>query len=95
MKMLGGIDSLFSYNRMLCFITAHWRGRPLVSRQVVVNLIGNTTTDTGLRIRAALDEDAYSSGIQVSEAELASLAIERDEFHGEWNYRLLPRNNDE
>lgn len=65
-----------------------------MSRQVVVNLIGNTTTDTGLRIRAALDEDAYSSGIQVSEEELASLAIERDKFHGEWNYRLLPRNND-
>jgi transposase len=80
--------------RMSCHITANWRGRPLISRQVVVNLIGNTTTDTGLRIRAALDENTYSSGIKVSEEELASLAIERDEFHGEWNYRLLPRNND-
>lgn len=81
-------------HRMFCHITANWRGRPLISRQVVVNLIGNTTTDTGLRIRAALDENTYSSGIKVSEEELASLAIERDEFHGEWNYRLLPRNND-
>lgn len=82
-------------HRMFCHITANWRGRPLISRQVVVNLIGNTTTDTGLRIRAALDENTYSSGIKVSEEELASLAIERDEFHGEWNYRLFPRNNDD
>jgi len=78
-------------HRMFCHITANWRGRPLISRQVVVNLIGNTTTREGLRIKADIDENTYAKGIKISEEELASLAIERDEFHGEWNYRLLPR----
>jgi hypothetical protein len=79
-------------HRMFCHITANWRGRPLISRQVVVNLIGSTTTQEGLCIKAALDEKTYSLGIKVSDKELAALAIERDEFHGEWNYRLMPRN---
>lgn len=78
-------------HRMFCHITANWRGRPLVSRQVVVNLIGNTRTREGLQIKAALDENTYTKGIKVSDEELASLALERDEFHGEWNYRFLPR----
>ncbi len=78
-------------HRMFCHITNNWRGRPLLSRQVVVNLIGSTTSKTGLRIRAALDERAYATGVKVSDEELAGLAIERDEFHGEWNYRLMPR----
>jgi len=78
-------------HRMFCHITNNWRGRPLVSREVVVNLIGNTTTDSGLRIRSQLDENSYEAGIKVSDEELAELAIERDEFHGEWNYRLRPR----
>jgi len=79
-------------HRMFCHITANWRGRPLVSRQVVVNLIGNTTTEAGLYIKAALDENHYAQGIKVSDDELATLAIERDDFHGEWNYRLRPKN---
>ena len=78
-------------HRMFCHITANWRGRPLVSRQVVVNLIGNTRTREGLQIKAALDENTYTKGIKVSDEELASLALERDEFHGEWNYRFRPR----
>ena len=65
---------------------------PLVSRQVVVNLIGNTTTEAGLYIKSALDENHYDQGIKVSDDELATLAIERDGFHGEWNYRLRPKN---
>ena len=76
---------------MFCHITANWRGRPLTSRQVVVNLIGNTTTKNGLRIKADLDENSYEKGIKISDEELATLTIERDAFHGEWNYRLLPR----
>ena len=76
---------------MCCHITANWRGRPLVSRQVVVNLIGSTTTRAGLHITAALDEHTYAPGIKVSDEELATLAIERDELHGEWNYRVLLR----
>jgi len=79
-------------HRMFCHITANWRGRPLISRQVVVNLIGSTTTREGLCIKAGLDENSYEKGIKVTDEELAALAIERDEFHGEWNYRLLPRN---
>jgi transposase len=78
-------------HRMFCHITANWRGRPLISRQVVVNLIGSTTTREGLRIKAGIDENTYAKGIKVSDEELATLDIERDEFHGEWNYRLLPR----
>ena len=79
-------------HRMFCHITANWRGRPLISRPVVVNLIGSTTTREGLRIKAGLDENTYAKGIKVTDEELATLAIERDEFHGEWNYRLSPRN---
>ena len=61
---------------------------------MAVNLIGNKTTETGLRLQAEIDENAYTSGIKGSDEELASLAIERDAFHGEWNYRLIPRDND-
>jgi hypothetical protein len=78
-------------HRMFCHITQNWRGRPLVSREVVVNLIGNTTTTAGLRIQAQLDDRDYAAGVKVSDQELAALSLERDEFHGEWNYRLKPR----
>jgi hypothetical protein len=78
-------------HRMFCHITQNWRGRPLVSREVVVNLIGSTTTAAGLRIHAQLDDNRYAVGIKVTDQELAELAIERDDFHGEWNYRLKPR----
>ena len=78
-------------HRMFCHIANNWRGRTLLSRQVVVNLIGGTSSKTGLRIRAARDESIYKAGIELSEEGLAGLAIERDQFHGEWNYRILPR----
>lgn len=78
-------------HRMFCHITQNWRGRPLWSREVAVNLIGGTTTDKGLRIHAELDENDYPAGVKVSDAALADLALERDKFHGEWNYRLNPR----
>jgi len=79
---------------MFCHITANWRGRPLISREVVVKLIGATTTREGLRIKARLDENSYPKGLKVSDEEFATLAIERDEFHGEWNDRLMPRDTD-
>ena len=78
-------------HRMFCHITQNWRGRPLVSRAVVVNLIGNTTTRTGLEIQAELDTNSYKTGIQVTDEELAAARITRDEFHGEWNYTISPR----
>jgi hypothetical protein len=76
---------------MFCHITNNWRGRPLLTRQIVVQLIGSVTTEQGLR--AELDENIYDAGIKVTDEELAGVTIERDEFHGEWNYRLRPRAN--
>jgi transposase len=78
-------------HRMFCHITENWRGKPLVSHEVIVNLIGNTTTQKGLRIRAELDLQTYPTGIKIADADLAELMIEKAEFHGEWNYRISPR----
>ncbi len=78
-------------HRMFCHITENWRGRPLVSREVAVNLIGHTTTKMGLAIRSELDEGSYPTGRAVSKEQMESLCIRRDKFHGEWNYTLLPR----
>ena len=77
-------------HRMFCHITENWRGRPLVSHAVVVNLIGGTRTRTGLRIQAGLDTNAYEKGIKVTNEELAGVRLKRDNFHGEWNYTVLP-----
>ena len=77
-------------HRMFCHITENWRGRPLVSHAVVVNLIGSTRTRAGLRIRAELDTNAYEKGIKVTNEELAGVRLKRDKFHGEWNYTVLP-----
>ena len=66
-------------------------GRPLTSRAVVVNLIGNTTTEAGLEIRAELDENEYPAGIKVSDEELAQVRIKKHTFHGDWNYTILPK----
>jgi hypothetical protein len=78
-------------HRMFRHITNNWRGRPLLSRQIVVQLIGSVTTERGLRVRSELDENLYDAGIKVSDEELAAVRIERDAFHGEWNYRFRPR----
>jgi hypothetical protein len=78
-------------HRMFCHITENWRSRPLVSREVVVNLIGHTTTKTGLVIRSELDEGSYPTGREVSDEQMDGLSIRRDKFHGEWNYTILPR----
>lgn len=77
-------------HRMFCHITQNWRGRPLVSHQVIVQLIANTSTKAGLKIRAELDTGSYPAGIKVTEAELAGLNLKRARFHGDWNYTLLP-----
>ena len=76
---------------MFCHITENWRGRPLVSHEVVVNLIGHTTTRSGLTIRAELDRNHYPTGQPVTEQQMESLSLKRDGFHGEWNYMVLPR----
>jgi len=81
-------------HRMLCHITKNWRGKPLLSRAVVVNLIGSTKTMAGLHIQAQLDTNTYQTGIEVSDEELAAVRIERDTFHGEWNYTISPNVDD-
>jgi len=78
-------------HRMFCHITNNWRGRPLISRTVIVNLIGNTKTKTGLRIKAALDTNVYETGLKVSDEQLAAIQLKRDKFHGDWNYTISPR----
>ena len=80
-------------HRLFCFITQNWRGRPLLSHQAIVELISSTTTDTGLTVRAALDQAHYETGIKVSDQELAQVKLKRHEFHGEWNYTIRPRKN--
>jgi hypothetical protein len=78
-------------HRMFCHITRNWRGRPLASRAVVVNLIGSTRTEAGLEIHAELDEKEYATGVKVTDEELAEVRIKKNEFHGEWNYTILPK----
>lgn len=78
-------------HRMFCHITRNWRGKPLISHEVVIQLIGATTTEKGLRIGASLDTSSYPKGIKVSDEEMEQLAIERADFHGEWNYAIKPR----
>jgi transposase len=78
-------------HRMFCHITQNWRGRPLVSHDVIINLIANTVTAKGLRIKAALDAKTYPLGIKVSDDELAAVNIQPATFHGDWNYRVLPK----
>ena len=78
-------------HRLFCFITKNWRGRPLTSYQVIVDLIASTTTETGLTVRAALDTNEYETGIDVSDEQLAKLRLTRAKFHGEWNYKVRPR----
>ena len=77
-------------HRMFCHITQNWRGRPLISHEVVINLIAATTTQKGLTIQAELDQGRYPTGVKVSDDELAMVNLKPDEFHGDWNYRILP-----
>ena len=78
-------------HRLFCFITKNWRGRPLTTYEVIVNLIASTTTKTGLIVRAALDPRQYETGITVSDEELERLRLTRAKFHGEWNYSIKPQ----
>ena len=82
-------------HKLFSFITMNWRAKPLVSYRVIVDLIGATTTETGLTVRCELDEKAYPKGIVVSDQEMAEINILRDDFHGEWNYTIRPDNRSE
>ena len=78
-------------HRLFSHITQNWRGRPLVSHEVIVNLIANTTTRTGLRVQAALDTGCYPKGRKITEEQMATINLDRAEFHGDWNYTIKPR----
>jgi Rhodopirellula transposase DDE domain len=77
-------------HRMFSHISMNWRGKPLFSHEVIINLIAGTTTRTGLKIEAELDPNVYPKGIQVTDEELQKVQIQRADFHGEWNYTILP-----
>jgi hypothetical protein len=77
-------------HRLFSQITQNWRGRPLVSHDTVVNLIANTSTTTGLRVRAKVDSSSYETGKKVPQEVMQALNIHRNDFHGDWNYTLLP-----
>ncbi len=82
-------------HRLFSFISQNWRGKPLISHEVIVNLIAATTTTTGLKVRAELDTAPYPVGRKVSEKEVEEVNLRRDSFHGEWNYTILPREKSE
>ena len=75
---------------MFSFISKNWRGKPLITRETVVNLIGSTKTKSGLKIKAKLDDNIYKTGRKITDKELKNVHIERSDFHGEWNYKIKP-----
>jgi hypothetical protein len=77
-------------HRLFSFIGKNWRGKPLIDLAVTVSLIGATTTETGLRVKCVIDCNEYKRGIEVSDEELRKVNIQRDDFHGEWNYAVSP-----
>jgi hypothetical protein len=78
-------------HRLFSFISQNWRGRPLISYQVIVNLIASTKTTKGLKVACELDRSTYPKGVKVTKAQMDSVRIEHDSFHGEWNYTIRPR----
>ena len=78
-------------HRLFCHITANWRGTPLTTYETIVDRIGSTRTETGLWVRAELNAGRYPTGVTVTKEEMDAIALVRDGFHGEWNYKLLPR----
>ena len=77
-------------HRLFAFITMNWRGKPLVSHQVIIQLIGSTSTETGLKVCCEIDGNLYPKGIKVPDEEMQTINISRNEFHGEWNYTISP-----
>ena len=78
-------------HRLFSFITKNWRGKPLISHEVIVNLIAATTTRKGLKVKAQLDTGTYPKGIKVPNLQMEGLNLVPDGFHGDWNYEIRPR----
>jgi len=78
-------------HRLFSYITQNWRGKPLTSHEVIVNLIANTTTEMGLKVTCELNTNKYQKGVKISDEELSDVNILKNEFHGEWNYTICPK----
>ena len=79
-------------HRLFSQITKNWRGRPLVSLEVIVNLIASNTTEQGLKVQCKADTNIYETGIKVTDAEMESINLYGDAFHPDWNYTIMPSN---
>jgi len=77
-------------HKMFSFISKNWRGKPLITRATVINLIGSTKTKSGLKIKVRLDENIYKTGRKITDKEFKNVNIEQSDFHGEWNYKIKP-----
>ncbi len=77
-------------HRLFSYISKNWRAKPLTSLSVIINLIGATTTNSGLTVKAVLDQKKYETGIKVTEEEKQNMNIAGNNFHGEWNYIISP-----
>ena len=77
-------------HRLFSYISINWRAKPLISRQVVIDLITSTTTSTGLKVYARLDENEYPTKLKVTDEQLADVQLQRHDFHPEWNYTIIP-----
>jgi hypothetical protein len=77
-------------HRLFCQITRNWRGQPLLSREIIVQLIGRTTTQAGLKVKASLDRRTYVQGIKITDGELSQVRLHPAAFHGDWNYAIRP-----
>ena len=78
-------------HRLFSHISMNWRGKPLISHEVVINLISNTRTNSGLTVQCTLDTNKYQKRIKISDKDFANLAVQKDDFHGEWNYYISPQ----
>jgi transposase len=78
-------------HRLFSFISQNWRGKPLISHEIIINLIAATTSKTGLEVKSGLDANSYPDGIKISDQQMAELRLRRDTFHGDWNYAILPK----
>ena len=78
-------------HRLFSFISGNWRGQPLLTLAAIVNLIAATTTSTGLKVRCELDTNEYPRKIKITDAQMSTIRLEPDSFHGEWNYTIRPR----
>ena len=92
LELVVRIESAAGEHRLFSFISLNWRGRPLTSYEVIIDLISSTTTSTGLKIYARLDPTVYPTKLKVTKEQIAAVNITGNDWHPEWNYRITPAN---